>query len=62
MARGLEAAKLLADIGKISAEIYGILSDKARDRKNEEKDARIRELEAQVADLRRKLEALEKGK
>ena len=48
----LENVKLLADISKIMAEIWGIWRDK--NKSAEERDRRIKELEAELAKLKDK--------
>lgn len=44
--------KIAADIAKIASEIYATIIDKSRDRAS--KDAKIAELEKQIAELKRK--------
>lgn len=47
-----EKAKTVADIVKIAAEVWGIYQDKKK--AAEEKDRRIKELEAELARLKEK--------
>lgn len=47
-----DRAKITAEIAKLGAEIYAIIVDKRRDR---DSDARIKALEEQVAELKRRL-------
>lgn len=49
----LANAKIVAEIAKLGAEIYGIFMDKGDDKR--EKEHKIRVLEARVAELERKL-------
>lgn len=52
----ISSAKILAEIAEISARIYGIVIDKDLAKKNAEKDRKIKELEAQLAELKREQE------
>lgn len=52
-----DRAKLGAEIAKLVAEIYSIFVDKDLAKKNDEKDRRIAALEAEVAELKKKMEA-----
>lgn len=49
----LERTKLFADIAKIGSEIYGLVIDKSRAQRD--RDARIKELEKQLAELQAKV-------
>lgn len=48
-------AKLTAEVAKLGAEIYAILVDKSRSRA--EREARIKTLEAEFAEIKKKLES-----
>jgi hypothetical protein len=50
----IERAKILADIAEIGARIYGIIRDKSK--ASADKDAKIKELEAQLAELKKKVQ------
>jgi chaperonin cofactor prefoldin len=55
----LNNAKILLEIGKIAAEIYGIIVDKAIDKADDSKEKRIQQLERDKADLEARLKKLE---
>jgi hypothetical protein len=55
----LNNAKILLEIGKIAAEIYGIIVDKAIDQADDSKEKRIQQLERDKADLESRLRKLE---
>lgn len=46
----LNAAKLIAEIAHLGAQVFGIVADKDLARKNQERDDKIRELERQLAE------------
>lgn len=50
----IDRAKVLAEIVKLGSEVYGLIVDKALARSNADRDHKIAELEAQIADLKRK--------
>ena len=50
----LNKAKALAEITKLGSEVYGLLVDKALAKRSADKDRKIADLEAQIADLKRK--------
>lgn len=49
----IDRAKVLAEIADLAARAYGLLVDKSR--ATHERDQRIKALEAQVAELKRKI-------
>ena len=55
MGAKLDAAKLVADIGKLGAEIYGIIKERKREDRDQIKDDRIRQLEAEIAELKKQV-------
>lgn len=50
----INRAKVLAEIAKLGSEVYGLLVDKALARRNADRDRKIADLEAQIAELKRK--------
>lgn len=50
----LDKFKTLAEVVKLSAEVYGILVDKKRDKEKDEKDDKIRDLERRIAELEKR--------
>lgn len=49
-----DRAKIAAEIAEMGARIYGIVKDKGREAAD--RDAKIKALEAELAELKRKLE------
>lgn len=51
----VEKAHILAQIAKLGADIYGVLVDKDLKKKEHDKDRKIAELEAQLAELKKQI-------
>ena len=52
-----DRARIGAEIAKLVAEVYSIIIDKDLAKKNDEKDRKIAALEAEINELKKKLEA-----
>jgi len=55
MAGSFNSIKIMAEIAKLAAEAYGIVSDKVLNREKFDKDLKIKELEEQIATLKKKV-------